>query len=658
MRIRVALAGNPNVGKSVIFNNLTGSHQHVGNWPGKTVEKAEGTFTYRGEEVYVIDLPGTYSLAAYSPEELIARDYIIYEKPDVVVNVVDASNIERNLYLTIQLLELGANVVIALNKIDLAEKKGIKIEVEKLSKKLGVPVIPMVAPTAQGLEKLCEAIIEHSKKKTYPGIRYSEKMEKYIEKIENIIKKDLPSEINSRWAAIKLIEDDEEIKKIVENVTLSRVKEIKKDMEREFESPEIAIVDERYEFIRNLCMDILTKEEKITVSDILDDVLLDKYFGIPIFISILWFIFQFGFMISAPFIDIIGDGFAALSSSLSEITGVPWLDYLLFGDYGVLNGIGMVLSFVPLIVLLYFALSLVEDFGYMARAAFLMDKFMRKLGLSGRAIIPMILGFGCNVPAIYATRTIPDEKDRIAAIVVNPLMLCGARLTLFAALVNAFFKNSGANVLLSLYLLGIVLAFLIAILLRKTVLRGASSPFILEMPMYQMPVIKVSLKKAWARGKMFFTKAGKVILPGILLLGLLLIISTNLTYTENAEESIAAFIGRAMAPIFAPLGWDWRLIVAAIFGIIAKEVVLGASALLYGATEDTIGQVMAGIYTPLQMYSYMVFILIYIPCIVTIGAIKQEAGAKWAIFTLLYELVLAYFMAWLVLEIGSLLGVM
>ena len=658
MKIRVALAGNPNVGKSVIFNNLTGAHQHIGNWPGKTVDKAEGTLHFKGKEIYVIDLPGTYSLTAYSIEESIARDYIISENPDVIVNIVDASNLERNLYLTLQLLELGVNVIIVLNKMDLAEKENIKIDIDALSKKLGVPVIPTVAPRKEGMKELCDTIIEYSNKPTRGEIKYSEKIEKYIKKIEKIIEGKLPEKISRRWAAIKILENDKEIKKkIKDEELLSKCEEIRESMREEFGDTEIAIAEERYELIKNLCSNILLKEKKVTVSDLIDQVLLDKIFGIPIFISVLWVIFQFAFIFSAPFCDFLGDGFAVLSSSLSGLTGINWLDYLFFGDYGILNGLGMVLSFVPLIVLLYFALSLIEDFGYMARAAFLMDKLMRKVGLSGRTIIPMIMGFGCNVPAIYATRTIPDEKDRLVAIVTNPLMLCGARLVFFSAIAGAFFGEAGGDVLLSLYLLGILLAFLVAIILRHTILRGRTSPFILELPPYQMPVPRVSFSKAWARGKMFFTKAGKVILPGILLLGILLITSTNFTYTENAEKSLVAAVGKFFLPLVAPLGWDWKLLVAAIFGFVAKEIVLGASALLYGASEGTIATTMASMYSPLVMYAYMVFILIYVPCIVTLGAIKQEAGWKWTIFTLIYEVGLAYTMAWIVLGVGHLLGV-
>ena len=657
MKIRVALIGNPNAGKSVVFNNLTGGHQHVGNWPGVTVDRAEGTLNYGKDEIYIVDLPGTYSLTAYSIEELIARNYIISEKPDVVVDIVDASNLERNLYLTLQLLELGANVVVVLNKMDLAEKKNIKIDIEALKKKLGIPIVPTVAPRKEGMEELVKTIIKSARNPRKVELRYNEKIELYIKNVEEILCGNIPGGMEPRWVAIKLLENDEDIRKKVDPSVLSKCDKIREEMKNKLgEDPEIAIADARYELTSEICSNILQKEEVVTASDILDQVLLDKYFGVPIFISILWAIFQFGFMVSAPFCDFLGDGFAALSGALSGLTGIRWLDYLFFGDYGIINGLGMVLSFVPLIVLLYFALSLLEDFGYMARAAFLMDKLMRRLGLSGRAVIPMVLGFGCNVPAIYATRTIPDENDRIAAMVTNPLMLCGARLTVFAALTKAAFGEMAGDVLLSLYLLGVVLAFVIAIILMHTVLKGAASPFVLELPPYQTPIPKISLLKAWERGKMFFTKAGKVILPGILLLGILLITSTNFTYTENAENSLAAALGKALLPLVKPLGWDWRLMVAALFGIIAKEVVLGSAALLYGATEDTIGDKMAAMYTPLHLYSYMVFILIYVPCIVTIGAIKHEAGGKWATFTLIYEIVLAYAMAWFVLVLGHAFG--
>lgn len=661
-KIRVALAGNPNVGKSVIFNNLTGSHQHIGNWPGKTVEKAEGTLSFEGRSIYVVDLPGTYSLTAYSIEELIARDYIIYERPDVVVDVVDSSNLERNLYLTLQLLELGANVVVALNKSDLAESSGLRVNVDVLSRMLGVPVVETVAPKKKGMRELCKAIVEAAENPKRSVIRYSSDVEDYIDRVVSLIQEALPEELNSRWVAIKLLEGDEKVQSltmgILSSETISKVEDIRRSFKESLGDPDVVLAEERYRAIRKILQEAaVLVVEKVTVSDILDEALLDRALGIPVFIAMLWAMFQFAFMFSAPFCDLLGDLFAWLAGQLSGLTGVEWLDYLLFGDYGVLNGIGVVLSFVPLIVVLYFALSLLEDFGYMARAAFLMDKIMRKFGLSGRAMISMILGFGCNVPAVYSTRVIPDERDRITAILINPLMLCGARLTFFSAIVGAFFGKAGGDVLLSLYLLGVALALVVAVVLRRTILKGKAAPFVLELPLYQFPVLRTSLFKAWGKGKLFFTKAGKVIFPGILVLGVLATTTPNLTFTADVENSIAASIGKATLPIVAPLGWDWRLMVAALFGFVAKEIVLGASAILYGVSEETIADKMAAMYDPLTMYAYMVFVLIYVPCIVTIGAIKHEAGSKWAAFAVIYEILLAYAMSWLVLGVGRLLGV-
>jgi len=659
--IVVALAGNPNVGKSVIFNNLTGSRQHIGNWPGKTIEKAEGLCSFNGIEIYVIDLPGTYSLTAYSIEERIARDYIIYEKPDVVVDIVDASNLERNLYLTLQLIELGANVVLALNKVDLIETADVKINVELLREKLGVPVVVTVAPKKKGMKELCETIIKASKQPTHKVVEYDPKVEEYIKKVEQFVKDRITRGLSPRWVAIKLLEGDKDVLKKVSSSLgeedLPEVEKVRKEFIKEFGDPETVLANERYKVIERILEGVLLKARGLTTSDILDQAFLDTVFGIPIFLAMLWILFQFAFMVSAPFSDFLGDVFAWVSQALTGVTGINWLDYLFFGNYGVLNGVGTVLSFVPLIFTLFFALSILEDFGYMARASFLMDKIMGKFGLPGRAIISMILGFGCNVPAVYSTRTIPDEKERIAAIVVNPLMLCSARLVFFSAIVMTFWGKMGGDIIFSLYVLGILLALAVSTVLRKTMLKGEALTFIVELPQYLMPVLYVALSKAWSRTKLFFTKAGKIIFPGIVILGLLSIFTPSASFTDNVEESIIAAVGKSAQPLFTPLGWDWRLVVAAIFGFIAKEIVLGAMALLYGVSEEGIGEKMVSLYDPLTMYAYMVFILIYVPCIVTIAAIKHEAGTKWALFTVFYELLLAYGMAWLIISIGRLMGV-
>lgn len=659
--IRVALAGNPNVGKSVIFNNLTGSHQRIGNWPGKTVEKKEGIFRYDSEEIYVIDLPGIYSLTPYSVEELIARNYIIEERPDIVVVIIDASNIERNLYLLLQILELEVKIVVALNKTDLARSSNIHIDVKKLESMLGVPVIPMVAPKKLGMGELCRKILEVAKsERQRVRIKYSDDFERAIHKVVKLLEgNELSKVYNARWLAIKLLEKDSEVINRVRKVAggetiLKEVDSIRRSIEEKYGDSEIAFVDERYRIIGSIVEEVVKGEKTLTVSDYLDQAFLNRYLGMPIFISILWIIFQFTFIVSTPFSDMLGDFFAFLSERLYNLTGIKHIDYLLFGDYGVLNGIGTVLSFIPLIMALYFALSLFEDFGYMARAAFLMDKVMRGLGLTGRCIIPMILGFGCNIAGVYSARIIPAEEDRIIAIITNPLMLCSARLVTFMVIVAAFWGSIAGTIILSLYVLGIGLAVLVALVLRKVVFKGLVSPFIMELPPYQMPSLKVAFVQMWIRGSLFFKKAGTIILLGLIVIGLLSTTNAStFSFTDNIEESLVSAIGRFFQPLFSPFGWDWRLIVAIIFGFIAKEIVIGATAMLYGVSEEGLSSLVALHYDPITMYAYMVFVLIYVPCVATLAAVKHETSSwKWTFFTILYEVTLAYALSLLILFMG------
>ena len=688
--IKVALAGNPNVGKSVIFNNLTKGRQHVGNWPGKTVEKKEGHFYYRGVKVHVVDLPGTYSLTAYSPEELIARNYIIEEEPDVVIDVVDASNLERNLYLTLQLLELGANLIVALNKVDLAGSLDCEVDAKGLEEALGVPVVATVAPKGIGMEELKAKIVEVSGggsemtgrlapcgagcgycllrvrggKGGSRRLRYSEEVEEAISRVEaEVLKDPALSKYNARWLAIKLLEGDEEVRAKVSlspgagEVLEAASRERERLSKRFGMDAEIVLANERYRLVEEIVRRVLKGSKSTAPSDLIDRVVLDRYLGIPIFLVALWAMFQFTMAVSAPFCDILGDLFSLLSSSLKGLTGNPALDDLLFGDYGVLNGLGTVLSFVPIIFFLYFALSLLEDSGYMARVAFVTDRAMRKVGLSGRAVISMIIGFGCNVPAVYSTRAIPDEGDRLIATVVNPLMLCSARLTVFSMLAYAFFRKAAGSVILSLYLLGLLLAVAVAMLLRKAYLRGRSSPLILELPLYQRPTLRSIALHMWERALMFVKKAGTVILAGLLFMEVLMHLSwPGLTWVEDVGPSVMAAIGRALQPLFSPLGWDWRLAVSVIFGFVAKEIVLGSMSLLYGAPEAELGARFSSLYTPLQAYSFMAFVLIYVPCVVTVAAIAHERGWRWALFTVVYEVLLAYAVALTIYLVGSALG--
>ncbi len=660
--IRVALAGNPNVGKSVIFNSLTGGRQKVGNWPGKTVEKREGFFEVDGEEVLVVDLPGTYSLTAYSVEELIARNYILEEQPDVVVVVVDASNLERNLYLVLQVIELGARVVLALNKMDLAEASNIRIDVKELESLLGVPVVPTVAPRGLGLDELRRKIIEVARaKKQATRLAYAEDFERALSLIMEHLREIAPlKRFNARWLAIKLLEGDNEVVRMVSAVpegkeVLRHVKVVRRELEERHGDLELALISERYRVIKRIVERVVSGEKRLEASDALDQALLDKYLGLPVFVSLLWVMFQFTFIVSAPFSDMLGDFFAILSERLRGVTGVSYLDYVLFGEYGVLNGIGTVLSFLPIIAALYFVLSLFEDFGYMARAAFLMDRVMRKLGLAGQAIIPMILGFGCNIAGVYGARIIPSEEDRVTAIVTNPLMLCSARLTAFTVIVAAFWGAAGGSVLLSLYLLGVTLAFLVALALRVFILRkSAPSPLVMELPPYQLPSLKVAITQMCVRASLFFRKAGTIILLGLLVIGLLATTdSSTFSFTLDVERSVLASLGRSLQPVFAPLGWDWRLVVAVIFGFIAKEIVIGATSMLYGVAEDELPSLLSQYYDPVTMYSYMVFVLVYTPCIATLAAIRHETQSwKWTAFTIAYEVALAYVLSLLVLALG------
>ena len=499
-------------------------------------------------------------------------------------------------------------------------------------------------------------------------ILYSKEIEESIRRIERTLKRDptITSKYNTRWLAIKLLEEDEEvISRLKESSLFNDIIKVSEEerskLSAKYGDVEVLLADMRYKVIEGIVRRVV-KGRKVayTLSDLLDKAILDRILGIPIFLIILWTMFQFTTLVSAPLCDLVGDFFAWLASQEWLHTGNDVVDSLLFGDYGVINGIGTVLSFTPLIFFLYFALSILEDSGYMARAAFVMDRIMRKLGLTGRTIFSMILGFGCNIPAVYSTRAIPYEEDRLIAILINPLMLCSARLTALALLASTFFGEMAGDIIFSLYVLGIFLAIILAIIFRRSIFGGKVSPFILELPDYQKPTFTSVLLHMWWRGSLFFRKALIVIVPGLLLIQVLGSIEYS-TFTwvgsQHIESSVLAAIGRLFSPIFSPLGWDWRLVVAAIFGFIAKEIVIGATAMLYGASEEELPSVLRGIYTPLQAYAYMVFILVYVPCIVTIAAIKHEAVHwKWVLFTIAYEVILAYLLALLVTTIGSLLG--
>lgn len=667
-----ALAGNPNSGKTTIFNNLTGARQHVGNWPGVTVEKKEGQLIFEGTTIRVVDLPGTYSLGTYSEDEAVARDYIIFQKPDVIINIVDASNLERNLYLTAQLLEMGMKVVVALNMYDeLAEQK-TTIHVPGLSKLLGVPVIPTVASRKQGMKELLAQALQHAhgQKQAAARINYGQEIETELAVLEKLILTvpNLAAQFVPRWLAVKVLEGDEGILQWLEKQSgkeqiLARREESIKRLEGIWgEDIESLIVDHRYGFISGLTKEVVTRrqtaEARLSSSDKIDRILTNRYLGIPIFLLAMWGVFQFTFTAGAPLSDLIDAFFGWLggtSAAWLESLGAPGLLNSLVVD-GLIGGVGSVLVFIPNIFLMFFAISLLEDSGYMARAAYIMDRFMHILGLHGKSFIPLLIGFGCNVPAIMATRTLENKRDRLITILINPLMSCTARLPVYVLFAGALFEANQGAVVFSLYLLGFVLAILMGMLFKRFLFKGESSYFVMELPPYRIPTLKSTFIHMMDRGSSFIRKAGTVIVAAVLLLWALANLPFGVEYAS--QESFLGQIGSAIAPLFAPAGFGtWQASVALAFGVLAKEVVVGTLGTLYGVGEDGLIQVIAQSWTPLAAYAFMVMTLIYIPCIAVIGAIKRETNSwRWTAFAVGYSLILGWLMAVLVYQGGRLFG--
>ncbi|MHA1860489.1 MAG: ferrous iron transport protein B [Candidatus Asgardarchaeia archaeon] len=675
-KIGIALAGNPNVGKSVIFNELTGGRAWVGNWPGTTVEKKVGKTKIGDYEVEVLDLPGIYSLTAYSLDELVARNGIVEEKPDVVIDIVNATNFERSLYLTISLLEMGAKIVVALNMVDLAESQGYGIDVEKLSKLLGVPVIPTIAIKGYGLDKLKEAVMDSLRieRNLEDVVDYGNLVEDEIRNIEKLIKKDrdLSSKYLPRWLAIKLLEKDDDVEEKVKNSPLAeeimkKTKESREIIEKQLQKDtEEYIAEKRYEKALEIVRECLRtfKERPLTLTDMVDFVTTHKFFGIPIMLTMLYLAFKFAFDLAAPLCDLIDWFFGTfLYDSIMDSTLPPIIKSFL-GD-GIIAGIGSVLVFLPNIAFLFLFLSFLEDVGYMARAAFVVDKVMHKLGLTGKSIIPMILGFGCNVPAIMATRAIEDENDRKVTALVNPLMSCSARLPVYLIFASAFFASYKGTIVLSMYVLGLLLAIAMALFFRKILFRGPSVGFVMELPPYMVPVAKNMLIKTWERSKKFLFKAGTIILLAVILIWILSITGPSgyigietLEDPYLLEKSWIGVLGHFFEKIFSPMGWDWRASAALFFGFVAKEVVVAAMAMLYGADgEEALPSILAGVFTPLTAYAYMAFVLIYVPCLATLASIRSEFGMKYASFTLIYEILLAYFVALGIVYVGYTVGI-
>ncbi len=665
----VGLAGNPNVGKTTVFNQLTGMRQHVGNWPGKTVERAEGSFKHGSYDYDIVDLPGNYALSAHSMEEIVSRDFIVDDDSDVIINVVDAANLERNLYLTVQMMELGANLVMALNMNDFAKKKDHIIDIKLMSELLGFPVVEVNAKTKDGFDKLLSIVEKQSKKHidTSKKLSYGNDIKGHLMDLQELIEQDNNlMDVPSVWTAIKLLEKDSIVIEKVQGSSKSsqifaEVDKVSKHLYDVYnESPEEVIANARYAFIDGLIAESVKKPavEKETTTDKIDKIVTNRILAPFIFIIIMWAMFQLTFTIGAPFQDMVGGFFDALKETVGGYISNELLSSFICD--GIIGGVGGVLEFLPIIILMFLFLSILEDSGYLARAAFTLDIIMHKVvGLHGKAFIPMILGFGCGVPAIMATRTMENEGDRMLAMMLVPFMSCTARLPIYGIFIAAFFAENQGNMLLVIYLLGIVVALIVAAILKRTLFKGLSTPFVMELPTYKIPSIKGVLLHTWEKVKGFLRKAGTIILACSIALWILQNIYP--WGGTDPQMSLLGIIGSVISPIFAPLGFGtWQAAVAIIAGLAAKEVVVATFGTLAGMEEDDeegITNLIHDTFNPLSAFSFMAFTLLYTPCFAAIGAIKQETNSyKWPLTMCAITLVTAYIVSFLIFQIGGLAG--
>ncbi|AEC52656.1 ferrous iron transport protein b - like protein [Pyrococcus sp. NA2] len=657
----VALVGNPNVGKTTIFNALTGMRQHVGNWPGVTVEKKEGILEYKGKEYLVVDLPGIYSLTAHSVDELIARNFILEGNADVIVDIVDSTCLMRNLFLTLELFEMGVkNIIIVLNKIDLIKKKGVKINIKEMEKILGVPVVPTNAKRGEGLEELKRKIslMVEGKITTNPIMpRYDDDIEREIAHISKVLEgTPLVEKYPIRWLAIKLLQRDEEVIKLVlKYLGQTKMDEILKhvgELEEKYKrSLDIVMASQKYEFLEGILRKFVEHPAEIreTLSDQLDRLLTHPVYGIMSMLLVFYLLFQFVFTLGGPLQELLDDSFSSLGEWLGERIANDAVRGLIVD--GIIGGVGTVLSFFPLVFLLFVGMSILEDSGYMARIAAVMEKYLRMFKLPGKAIIPMVLAFGCNVPAIMATRTLDEEKDRILTMLINPLIPCVARMAVITFLAKTFFPENPAIVAISIYAIAIALALLSGLILGRFVVKSEESPFIIELPDYSVPSWRTVIIHSWERSKEFLKKAATVILLGSVLIWYL----SSYPEPVGSGLSYAEMLGRAFEPIARLMGLDWKAAVSLIFGIIAKENVIATYSVLYGVSEESLGATMSSIMTPLQAYVLALVTTLYLPCIATIAAIRAEGGWKWAGIAVLYNLTLATLIGILAYNIGLLL---
>ena len=712
--INVALVGNPNCGKTSLFNIASGAHEHVGNYSGVTVDAKEGFFDFQGYHFRIVDLPGTYSLSAYTPEELYVRKHIIEETPDVIINVVDSSNLERNFYLTTQLIDMNVRMVIALNMYDELESSGNKLDYIKLSQLIGVPMIPTVCRRGEGIDQLFHVIIgiyeggdflsqkgeirseiledlrdwhktyvpdhefgshkeeEDARPRGYMRhihINHGPELERSIEEVKKAISQneDIRHKYSTRFLSIKLLENDKEIENFIS--TLPNGKEIIAIRNKETlrirkvmnEDSEQAITDAKYGFITGALKETFTDNhlEKEQTTRVIDSIVTHRIWGYPIFFLFLYIMFEGTFVLG----DYPMQGIEWLVDQLGNLirnnmAEGPLKDLLIDG---IIGGVGGVIVFLPNILILYFFISILEDSGYMARAAFIMDKIMHRMGLHGKSFIPLIMGFGCNVPAIMATRTIEDRKSRLITMLVNPLMSCSARLPIYLVMIGAFFPNCASFMLLCIYTADILLAVIMARIFSKFLVKGEDSPFVMELPPYRMPTSKSIMRHTWEKGAQYLKKMGGIIMIASIIIWFLGYYPQHDAYESVAEQQKNSYIGqigKAIEPVIKPLGFDWKLGIGLISGVGAKELVVSTLGVLYTNEGDVENVNLSNRIpiTPLVALAYMLFVLIYFPCIATFAAIKQESGSwKWAIFTAGYTTGLAWLIAFTVFQIGSLI---
>ncbi len=723
-RLRIALTGNPNSGKTTIFNQLTGTRQKVGNWPGVTVEKKEGAIRRFGYDLQIIDLPGTYSLTPYSIEEIVARNFILDEKPDVVIDIIDASNLERSLYLANQLRELDCRVVFALNMADVARARGYTIDTEKMSELLGVPVVFTVGNRGEGLDEMLRVAVAAAESgQAIPEerkVRYSKDIETAIAALREVIEPRMGGTFpfNPRWTAVKLIENDAIIKERIRllmgpadaEAVLKKSDELNKWVADRFkEAPEIVMTDERYGFIAGIIKEVLnvSPRKRVDISRNIDLVLTNRFMGFPIFIFFIWAMFQLTFGLGEYPMEWIEDGVAGLSVLIGSVLPDGLLaDFLI---NGVIGGVGAVIVFLPNILILFFCIALFEDTGYMARAAFLMDRIMHMIGLHGKSFIPMLMGFGCSVPAIMAARSLESRKDRILTVLITPFMSCSAKLPVYIVLAGTFFAANAGTVIFLLYLTGILVAILTGLVFRRVLLKGEEAPFVMELPPYRVPMIKSLMIHMWDRAKIFLKKMGGVILAGSVIIWVLSSFPRDVEYAmdysarsdqvrqvymeriteadteaamvleaekqealrqiereKSVEQTANSYLGRlgkAISPVFAPIGIDWRGSIALMTGFVAKEVVVSTLGVLYATGDGETGSealrdaLRASGMTPLSALSMMLFVLLYLPCIAAVVAIGRETGSHgFTALSVVYTTGLAWLVAFAVYQGGRLLG--